>query len=293
MNPTEVLTALTWRDGLDFGLLYLVVYLTLRLLKGTRALPVLFLVLFVWVAGMLAQWLNLVAIAALIHYFLEYVIILLIVAFHGELRRLLLRMGQRLLPTARQEAQLSAVKVLVGSCDRLAKARVGSLFLLEGEIDVTPLCGDMGAEIDAAISAETLVALQVPHPLNTAHDGAVLIRGVRIERAGMILPLSDQSLDPRFGTRHRGAIGLSEECDALVIVLSEERGEIRVAEGGRISEVLNSAELEERITLWSSSEASHTEMSVQVEGAQEEREASESSVKLLSEHSFSAEKGEL
>jgi len=253
LNLREILAALTWNDGLDFFLLYLVAYFSLRLLKGTRALPVLLSVLFFAIAALVAQQLDLVAIASLLKYFLEYVIIILIVVFNQELRRFLLRMGQRLLPMERREAESSAVKKLVTACERLARARVGALFILEGRIDVAQVSGDTGAEIDAAVTSETLVALQVPHGLNTTHDGAVLIRQFRIERAGLILPLSDQTLDPRFGTRHRGAIGVSEETDALVIVLSEERGEIRVAEAGRISEVLDAANLEARIEVWMAS----------------------------------------
>jgi uncharacterized protein (TIGR00159 family) len=250
MNIADILAALTWRDGLDLVLLYIVAYIALRLLKGTRALPVLLSVLFFAVMGVVAQILDLVAIAVILKYFLEYVIIILIVVFNQELRRFLLRMGQRLLPTVTRKAQASAVRKLVVACDRLAKARVGALFIIEGQLDVLHLSGDSGAEIDATLNTETLVALQVPHGLNTAHDGAVLIRDLRIARAGVILPLSDQNLDPRFGTRHRGAIGVSEETDALVIVLSEERGEIRVAERGAISEPLGGPELEERIYSW-------------------------------------------
>jgi uncharacterized protein (TIGR00159 family) len=250
LNPRDLLSALTWRDGVDFVLLFVLAYAALRLLKGTRALPVLILVAVLAAVGFVARELEIVGVAVLLKYFLEYIIIILIVVFHQEIRRLLVRLGQRLMPQARREAAESAVETLVGSCERLAKARVGALFVLEGELDVLAACTDVGKRIDAPLCAETLIALTIPHSLNTAHDGAILIREFRIERAGVVCPLSNRDLDPRFGTRHRGAIGVSEDCDALVIVLSEERGEMRVVQAGVISEPLDSADLGRQIYAW-------------------------------------------
>jgi hypothetical protein len=101
------------------------------------------------------------------------------------------------------------------------------------------------------MKADTLVALCVPHSVNIAHDGGILIQDFRIARAALICPLSQrEDLDPRFGTRHRGALGVSEETDALVIVASEERGEVRAVEGGFITEALERAELEDVILAW-------------------------------------------
>lgn len=246
----ELLAALTWRDIVDFALLFGLAYGLLRLLKGTRALPVLVLVGVLAAAGFAARELDLVGVGVLLRYLLEYIIIILIVVFHQELRRLLVRIGQRLMPGARREATQTAVEVLAESCERLANAQVGALFILAGELDVLESCTDRGKPIDAPLRAETLVALTIPHVLNTTHDGAILIRDWQIERVGVVCPLSHQQLDAQLGTRHRGAIGVSEDSDALVIVLSEERGEIRVVEGGVISEVLARPELLQRISIW-------------------------------------------
>nr|WP_255216595.1 diadenylate cyclase [Pseudenhygromyxa sp. WMMC2535] len=250
VNFTDLLAAMTWRDVVDFVLLYGIAYAILRLLKGTRAVPVLVSVALLAAAGWVARELDIVGTGLLLRYFLEYVIIILIVGFHQELRRMLVRMGQRFLPGSSHDAAASAVEKLVLGCERLARARIGALFILEGEFDVLQICSDVGKEIDAPLEVETLIALMVPHSINTAHDGAVLIRDFRIDRAGVICPLTEQVLDPRFGTRHRGAIGVSEDSDALVIVLSEERGEIRVAQAGVISEPLDAAGLAEHIEAW-------------------------------------------
>ena len=250
MSLEELLAVLTWRDVVDFVLLFALAYGLLRTLKGTRALPVLVLVAVLAAAGYVARELDLVGVGVLLRFLLEYIIIILIVVFHQELRRLLVRLGQRLWPSARSEATYSAIETLVGTCERLAKGRVGALIILEGELDVLESCSERGKQIDAPLTVETLTALVVPHALNTAHDGGLLIRDFHIERAGVVCPLSHQALDPRFGTRHRGAIGLSEDSDALVIVLSEERGEMRVVETGQISEALDAKQLEERIVAW-------------------------------------------
>ncbi|MCB9752730.1 MAG: DNA integrity scanning protein DisA nucleotide-binding domain protein [Myxococcales bacterium] len=251
MKPSEFIAALAWNDALDFGLLLVIFYGTLRLLHGTRAIPVLLSVAFFGAVAATAQALDLVAVAALIKFFLEYIIIILIVVFHQEIRRLLLRVGQRLAPRGRRQAALSAVGELVLAMERLKRAKIGALFILRGEIDILDLVSDRGREIGADLHADTLVALMIPHPINLAHDGAVLIQDFRIIRAGVICPLTHrEDLDPQFGTRHRGAIGMTEETDALMLVVSEERGEIRVAFRGELSEPLNAAELEKRIGTW-------------------------------------------
>lgn len=262
MTVEELLAALAWRDIVDFALLFVLAYGFLRLLKGTRALPVLVLVGALAAAAFAARELDLVGVGVLLRYLLEYIIIILIVVFHQELRRLLVRIGQRLLPGARREATQTAVETLTESCERLANAGVGALFILAGELDVLESCTERGQPVDAPLRAQTLIALTIPHALNTSHDGAILIRDWQIERVGVVCPLSRQQLDAQFGTRHRGAIGVSEDSDALVIVLSEERAEIRVVEGGVLSEALERSELSQRISTWLA----------RVEGGREERE---------------------
>ncbi len=251
MTPSEFLSALRWTDALDFGLLVVICYTTLRLLRGTRAVPVMLSVAFIASIAYAAQLLDLVAVAALIKYVVEYIFIILIVVFHQEIRRVLLRAGQQLLPQNRQQAARSAVGELLQAMERLRRAKIGALFILQGEFNVLDVATDRGREIDATLHADTLVALMIPHPINHAHDGAVLVQNFRIARAGVILPLTQRDhLDPRFGTRHRGALGISEETDALVLVVSEERGEIRVVHRGNISGALTSTELEQRIQTW-------------------------------------------
>lgn len=250
MNPQEWVYALTWRDALDFGLLFVMVYALLNVARGTRAIPVLVAVSAFGVLAWVVSALDLIASASILKVFFESIIILLIVVFQQELRRLLLDFGQRLLPRNRRQAAQTAVEELVAGLERLQRARVGALVILQGEFSVVDVSTGKGAEVDAPLRAGTLVALALPHPANTLHDGAILIEDFRIARAGLICPLSEQTLDPRFGTRHRGALGCTEESDALAIVVSEERGELRIAQRGAFSEPLRASELEAHIAHW-------------------------------------------
>lgn len=250
MSPSELVSALTWRDALDFGLLYLCIYGALRLVRGTRAAPVLLAVAAFGVVVLIVRALDLVAVATLLTYVVEYVIIILIVVFQRELRRMLVYLGRRLQPAGRRQAARSAVGELITGLDRLQRARIGAMVILQRTSDVLEVATGRGQAIDAPLRADTLVALFIPHRVNMTHDGAVIVQDLTITRAGVVCPLTEESVDASFGTRHRGAIGMSEETDALVVVLSEERGEIRLAESGRISDPLPPSEAEARITAW-------------------------------------------
>ncbi len=250
MNLAEWLSALTWKDAVDFGLLYFIVYSLIRVVKGTRAVPVLVAVAGVGLLAWAVEYFDLIASASLLKYFFESIIILLIVVFQQELRRLLLYLGQRLLPQSRRQAAKSAVGELAHGLERLQKARIGALVILQGEYSVLDIATGRGTPVDAPLRAEVLVALSIPHAANTAHDGAILVEEFRITHAGVICPLTEQTIDPRFGTRHRGAIGVTEETDALALVLSEERGELRMVHRGVISEPFKVGELEARIEHW-------------------------------------------
>ena len=250
MNPAELISAFTWRDGLDFFLLFILAYGLLRVVRGTRAAPVLVAVACLGLLAGAVRVLDLIAVATILRYVFESIILLVIVVFQQELRRVLLYVGQRLMPAGRREAAQSAVEELIAGLERLKRARVGALVVLQGEIDVLAVATGRGIPIDAPLRAETLVALCVPHAVNTAHDGAVVIADFRIGRAGVICPLTEQQVDARFGTRHRAAIGVTEETDALVIVVSEERGEVRIVHRGVISDPLRISDLEGRIVGW-------------------------------------------
>ena len=248
MSFGDLAGTLSWRDALDFVLLYAVAYAALRLVRRTRALPVALALVALGTLAGLVRWLDLIGTATVLRYFFDSFILILIVVFRQELRRGLLLLGQRLLPQRDADTARGTVQEIVTAVDRMVRGGIGTLIVLQGRMDVAEAASDPGRPLDAPVSADLLVALAAPHPANLAHDGAIVVDGDRIVRAGLVCPLTQRTdLDPRFGTRHRGALGLSEDSDALVVAVSEERGEVRVAERGEFSPPLSLAELHDRI----------------------------------------------
>jgi uncharacterized protein (TIGR00159 family) len=256
MKLLDLFAALSWLDAVDFALLAGIFYGLLRLLHGTRAIPVLAGFGMVSALAFVAEQFQLVAVATVLRYFLQYAILILIVVFHQELRRILVRLGQQIMPwslrsilsalrPAPPDAELAlALRELLAGIDRLTRAKAGVLIVIERQVSVLDHCSDVGRVIDASLRADTLVALALPHRNNPAHDGAILIQDGRLARAGVICPLAENVEDLHFGTRHRGALGISEATDAVVVVLSEERNEVRIAIAGTISEPLTRSEVE-------------------------------------------------
>lgn len=232
---------LTWRDALDILAVATVFYYLYVLIAESRALNLvrgLLVYLLVW---FISTRLGLNSLSWLLGNAATLGAFALIVVFQPELRGALERIGRgRLQRQPLADAQLSE---LVRAVERLGALRYGALIAIERQ---TPL-GEFaatGESLDARLSARLLESLFVNKtPL---HDGGVILRGDRVLAAGCVFPLSEKQ-EKYLGTRHKAAIGLSEVSDALVIVVSEERGTMRIAEGGRLSPPLQPMELRERI----------------------------------------------
>ena len=223
----------TWRDLLEVAIVAALVYRVLLLIQGTRALQMLGGVAVLAAAWAVAWLLDLTMITTLLGVAFTYGALALLVIFQPELRTAL----SRLAPTriGQGTRRLEAGEVLdeiVDAVERLWRSGVGAIIVLERQVPLDDFVAS-GTAIDAKVSAELLATIFTPYtPL---HDGAVLIRGDQIIGASCILPLSaSATLDRSLGTRHRAALGLTEESDALVIVVSEERGSISVAQDGRL-----------------------------------------------------------
>jgi len=230
--------AFTWRDLLDILLVTALFYSLWRLIVGTRALNLvrgLLVYLLVW---FLANLLGLSTLSWLLGNAATLGAFALIVVFQPELRGLLERLGR---PQGPRAPSLALEELLLG-LSRLSERRCGALLALERR---TPLgeYAATGEVLDARLSARLLVTLF--HPGTPLHDGGAILRGGRLFAAGCVFPLSEGHVG--MGTRHRAAIGLSEVSDALVLVVSEETGAIRVAEGGRLSPPLPLEALRERL----------------------------------------------
>lgn len=238
---------LTWRDAVDVIVVAVIIYSILALLRGTRAMQISIGLLILGSTFFIARAFELPALEAISREILFYLPFAVIVLFQAEIRRGLARMGGNPLAAFfRRDHNEVPVAVIVNACEVLASKRIGALIAIEGA--QTLRAYEEGAKpIDANATAELLVSIFTPGgPL---HDGAAIIRGARIVAAGAFLPLTDAA-DPALahGTRHRAALGLSEESDALVIVVSEENGSIAVAVEEKLTENLTRESLLELMT---------------------------------------------
>jgi uncharacterized protein (TIGR00159 family) len=243
-----LLGSLTWREALvaaaDVAIVYYVVYRALLLIKGTRAAQMLIGLVLVGAGFFAAKLLELTTLTWLLDNLINYSIIFFIVIFQHDIRRGLMRVGQNLFAGARRYEQTSVFEEIIKAAERLAHARVGALIVLERDADLVEYLNDPGVELDAKVTDELLVSHILPDSENKLHDGAVLVKNLRVAQAGAVLPLSPNAkLDKALGTRHRAAIGVTEETDAVVVVVSEERGTISLCFGGNIARDLDAATL--------------------------------------------------
>jgi uncharacterized protein (TIGR00159 family) len=218
------------RDTLDIVLVTLGIYWLLLLIRGTRAVQILIGLIVLIVAWMAAEMFQLVTLRLILDNFLSSAVLIIIVLFQHDIRRALARVGRGFFPavSAQQESQM--LEEIVRASQILSQKRVGALMVLERETSLDDQI-EAGSPIDAAVSKELLTSLFLPY--SPLHDGAVIIQHGRISQAGCILPLTLRSdLPEGVGTRHRAAVGITEETDALVIVVSEETATISVVLGG-------------------------------------------------------------
>jgi diadenylate cyclase len=180
-----------------------------------------------------ARLLDLILIRTLLETLFQYGAIAALVVFQPELRAALARLGRSRMIRAFQRLEGSRVTdELVEAVERLTRARVGAIIAVEREVGLDEYA-DTGSPVGATVSAEMLATIFTPY--SPLHDGAVLVSGDVIRTAGAILPLTQTTVrDRSLGTRHRAALGLSEETDAVVLVVSEETSQVSVALGGRL-----------------------------------------------------------
>jgi diadenylate cyclase len=227
------------RDVVDIALVALLFYLLLAVLRGTRAVAMLWGILILIAIYVGARALDLITLATLLREVLFYLPFAIIVLFQHEIRRVLAAVGRT--PLLRWTSQLSPRQVLINdivlACDTLVARRYGALIVIERDEGLKTYV-ETGIPVDARLSYDLLVNVFTPGtPL---HDGATVVQGNRIAAAGCFLPLSMRAdLSTSYGSRHRAALGIAEETDAVAVVVSEERGAIAVAEGGTLFEELD------------------------------------------------------
>jgi uncharacterized protein (TIGR00159 family) len=236
-------------DLADLLIVTYVVYRALLVLRGTRAmqmgtgLGVIFLVYVV------AKWAGLVTLFNLLSSLLSSIILIVVVVFQNDIRRGLMRVGSRawLAGMARQQ-ETRVIDEVVAASTELARHRIGALICFEQDANLDEFVVGQGTTVDAEVQRELLVSMFVPESLNKLHDGAVVIRNLRIAKAGVFFPMPDlKVLDKSLGSRHRAALGITEETDAVVVVVSEERGTISFCFNGNIIPNLDGASLKQAL----------------------------------------------
>lgn len=244
---------ITVLDIIDIFLVAVIFFQIYRIIRGTAAFTIFIAIFFIYLFWIIVKALNMELISALLGQVIGVGVLALIIVFQQEVRRFLLVLGNRYITGSRFSISrfFSAVgndkgspkeaEEIVRACEKMASKYTGALIVI-GRKSSLDLYSDSGEIIKSQISAELLETIFFKNtPL---HDGAVLIEGHKILAARCPLPTTERvDVDPRFGMRHRAAIGMSEHTDALIIVISEESGFISVAEEGQIRENISPNEL--------------------------------------------------
>ena len=221
-----------FRDTIDILVVTLGIYWLLLLIRGTRAVQMLVGLVVLLSANVASNLFNLVTLRLILDNFLGSAAIILVVLFQHDLRRALARVGRGFFPSVSPQEESQMVEEVVRAVQLLAQRSVGALMVLERETNLDDQI-EAGTPVDAAVSKELLTALF--NPYSPLHDGAVLIQRGRIAYAGCVLPLTARlNLPEGLGTRHRAGVGITEETDALVVIVSEETSAISVMLGGEI-----------------------------------------------------------
>ncbi len=247
-NIVNALAHFNIGDFIDICLVTFILYSFFLLIKDTKAYQMAIGLGIVGVVFLITKWGKLVVSNSLIKIFSPFLIIAIIVLFQGEIRRFLTEIGSR---SFRKPLSLKTIKEKLENVflavDYLATKKIGALIALEKEISLKSYT-DRGTKIDGDITKDLLVSIFFPH--SPLHDGAVIIRGNKISAAGSLLPLpASHNLGDEFlaRTRHLAAIGLSQETDAAVIVVSEETGTVSLATKGHLERGLDKDQLKDSL----------------------------------------------
>jgi len=236
-NFTQIREALAhyrwFADTVDIALVYYIFYRLLLIIKGTRAFQMLMGIGLIVLTLIASQALEFYTLDWLIQSFWTQIVLSIVILFQPEIRRTLAQVGERHLFKSLSSIEGSKfIEETVKAAVSMANKRIGALIVLERETDLSTLV-EMGTELDAKVTKEILVSIFLPY--SPIHDGAAIIRRGRIGAAGCFLPLTlSSNISKALGTRHRAAVGLTEESDAVVVVVSEETGEISVVTHGAI-----------------------------------------------------------
>jgi len=238
----------SWRDLVDIGIVAILLYQVLLLIRGTRAAQMVLTSAFIVALFYLSEFLGLETINWLIRFLVPYVVFALIVLFQADIRRALTLVGRVpfLRRLARFRNSMETVEEIVVAATALCAKRIGGIIVIERQIGLRNYM-EGGIPLDARVTYDLLNCIFQKE--SSLHDGAVIIQGERIAAAACVLPLSvNPAVAKTLGTRHRAALGITEENDSVVVVCSEETGVISIAHKGAFERDLTPDQLRDRLT---------------------------------------------
>ena len=237
-----LLRELRWQDVLDMAIIGFVVYQLVLLIRGTRAVQMLTGLFVLGIAYQGAQYFELYTLNWILDSLGNVILIVIVVVFQHDIRRMLTQVGTGpLFSGGRRIAHAQVIEEITRAAVLLASRRVGALIVIAREVGLNEYI-EGGTRLDAQVTKELLVSIFLP--TSPLHDGALAIQHGRVVAAGCFLPLTtNPNVSKTLGTRHRAAIGLTEETDALVVVVSEEEGKISLVREGRITRDLDAGVL--------------------------------------------------
>lgn len=242
----EILEQFTWWSAVDILIIAAIVYQGLLLLRGTRAAQMLTGILLLVALAIASSMLPFTTLHWLMSRLYPSFLLILIIIFQDDIRHILSTMGRRPLLTGSESmSNQFMIDEITRTAVSLSSKRIGALIVIERNILLTRYV-EIGITLDARISKEVMVS--VFHPSSPIHDGAIVIQRGRIAAAGCFLPLTrDENVNANFGTRHRAAIGISQETDALVVLVSEEGASMAIVEGGHVKRQANAQALKDSL----------------------------------------------
>lgn len=236
-------------DVLDIAIITFLVYKLLGFIRETRAEQLAKGLLLLVVATVLSKWMHLYTLHWLLSGLISAGLVAIVVIFQPELRRALEYLGRSRITNIFDEVDKEEAKRIVGqfveAVDSMSASRTGALIVIEREISLNDIV-ETGTVIDSQITAQMIGTIF--YEGTPLHDGAVIVRGDKLYAAGCVLPLTqNKELNKELGTRHRAGIGITENSDALVIIVSEETGIISIAQNGKLTRFLDGKTIEKKL----------------------------------------------
>jgi len=241
------LSQLRWQDLIDIIIVSYIIYKIFILVKGTRAARMLIGVGVLLALSLLSRFLELYTLDWLIQSFWTQIVIVLIILFQPEIRKALAQMGETpLFHRFSSAEEMKTIEEIVKASQSLANKKIGALIVFERDVSLAEYI-EIGVPLDAKVTKELLMSIF--HPTSPIHDGAVIIKGNKVLAAGCFLPIKlGADLSKTYGTRHKAALGITEETDAVAVIISEETGAISLAVHGQLESNLDMEKLRQRLT---------------------------------------------